>query len=221
MNWYIKVIIQYTDFYSRARRKEYWIFTLFNVIFFMIAMVLDNMLGLTIGKLPYGALYFLYAIFIFIPGLAVTLRRLHDVGKSGWMMLIALLPIVGAIWLLVLLLTNSQREENEYGECPKPTEDEELIPDENSRDSIQLAVIFWMIFSRLFWSLMPKFIDNVFTEGWFILANTLIGIVWAFIPIILSLTIKNKSKRLIFIIIGCMYLLYSLFDFFGNLITKH
>jgi uncharacterized membrane protein YhaH (DUF805 family) len=212
MNWYSKVVKQYTDFYGRARRKEYWMFTLFNCMFFIVAMVLDNVLGLTIGNLPYGALYFLYAIFIFIPGLAVTVRRLHDIGKSGWMLLISLLPIVGAIWLLVLLLTNSQHEENEYGESPKLISDEELISDENSKDTILLVVIFWMIFSRLFWSLIPKFMDNVFLEGWFKLANTCVGIVWAFIPIVLSLTIKNKSKRLLLIILGIIYLISTLFE---------
>jgi len=215
------VLKQYADFYGRTRRKEYWMFTLFNIIFFMIAMVLDNLLKLTIGDLPYGALYFLYAIFIFVLGLAVTVRRLHDVGKSGWMMMIALLPVVGTVWLLVLLTTNSQTEENEYGKSPKLNENEELISEGNSKDTIQIAVIFWMIFSRLFFSLIPKIVNNVFLEGWFILANTLIAIVWAFIPIVLSLTIKNKSKRLILIIIGCIYLIYSIFDFFGNLITKN
>jgi uncharacterized membrane protein YhaH (DUF805 family) len=175
-------------------------------------MILDNVLGLTIGNLPYGALYLLYAIFIFIPGLAVTVRRLHDIGKSGWMLLISLLPLVGAIWLLVLLLTNSQHEENEYGESPKLIEDKELIAYENSRDTILLIVIFWMIFSRLFWSLIPKFMDNVFLEAWFKLANTCVGIVWAFIPIILSLTIKNKSKRLLLIILGIIYLISTLYE---------
>jgi uncharacterized membrane protein YhaH (DUF805 family) len=218
MNWYIKVVKQYTDFYGRARRKEYWMFTLFNCIFFIVAMVLDNVLGLTIGNLPYGALYFLYAIFIFIPGLAVTVRRLHDIGKSGWILLISLLPIVGAIWLLVLLLTNSQYEENEYGESPKLISDEELISDENSKDSILLVVIFWMIFSRLFWLFMPKIMNNFFLGGWFKVANILIGIIWAVIPIVLSLTIKNKSKRILPLILGIIYLVITFFEIIITLV---
>jgi len=78
-----------------------------------------HVLGLTAGELPYGVFYFLYALVVLIPGLAVTVRRLHDVGKSGWMILIALIPIIGAIWLLVLMVTDSNPEENQYGLNPK------------------------------------------------------------------------------------------------------
>ena len=119
MNWYLKVLKQYADFNGRARRKEYWMFALFNVIFIASAMILDNVLGLTIGELPYGVFYFLYSLAILIPGLAVYVRRLHDIGKSGWMILIALIPIVGPIWLLVLTLTDSNHGENQYGPNPK------------------------------------------------------------------------------------------------------
>jgi len=119
MNWYLKVLKQYADFSGRARRKEYWMFALFNMIFIIVAMILDNVLGLTVGELPYGVFYFLYAFAVLIPGLAVSVRRLHDVGKSGWMILIALIPIIGAIWLLVLTVTDSNSGENQYGLNPK------------------------------------------------------------------------------------------------------
>ena len=119
MNWYLKVLKQYADFNGRARRKEYWMFVLFNMIFAIVAMILDNILGLTAGELPYGVFYFLYALAVLIPGLAVAVRRLHDVGKSGWMILIALIPLIGAIWLLVLMVTDSNPGENKYGQNPK------------------------------------------------------------------------------------------------------
>jgi uncharacterized membrane protein YhaH (DUF805 family) len=119
MNWYLKVLKQYADFSGRARRKEYWMFALFNSIFTIIAMILDNVLGLTAGELPYGVFYFLYSLAVLIPGLAVAVRRLHDVGKSGWMILISLIPIIGAIWLLVLMVTDSNPGENQYGLNPK------------------------------------------------------------------------------------------------------
>lgn len=120
MNWYLKVLKQYADFNGRARRKEYWMFALFNMIFGGIAMGLDNILGIGFGEIGvYGPLYILYTLAVFIPGLAVVVRRLHDVGKSGWMMLIALIPLIGAIWLLVLMLTDSNFGENEYGVNPK------------------------------------------------------------------------------------------------------
>jgi uncharacterized membrane protein YhaH (DUF805 family) len=72
MNWYLKVLKQYSDFSGRARRKEYWMFILFNLIFLVCAAILDNLLGLTFGEnSPYGFLYLVYALLVFIPGLAV------------------------------------------------------------------------------------------------------------------------------------------------------
>lgn len=119
MNWYLKVLKQYADFSGRARRQEYWMFALFNMIFTIVAMILDNVLGIAMEGVGYGPIYILYVLAVFIPGLAVAVRRLHDVGKSGWMFLIALIPIVGAIWLLVLLFTDSQKESNKWGQNPK------------------------------------------------------------------------------------------------------
>jgi len=119
MNWYLKVLKQYADFSGRARRKEYWMFVLFNMIFAIVAAILDNVLGIAMEGTGYGPLYGIYALAVLIPGLAVAVRRLHDVGKSGWMILIALIPLVGAIWLLVLLVTDSNPGENQYGQNPK------------------------------------------------------------------------------------------------------
>jgi uncharacterized membrane protein YhaH (DUF805 family) len=119
MNWYLKVLRQYTDFNGRARRKEYWMFALFNFIFIIAAMIIDNVAGTTFGELPYGLFYLLYVLAIILPGLAVTVRRLHDVGKSGWFYLIIFIPIVGGIWLLVLFFTDGVAGENQYGPNPK------------------------------------------------------------------------------------------------------
>ncbi len=119
MNWYLKVLKQYADFNGRARRKEYWMFVLFHIIFIFIAMALDNVLGLTFSSLPYGFIYALYALVLLIPGIAVAIRRLHDTGRSGWWILIGLVPIIGGIWLLVLMVFDSNPGENAYGPNPK------------------------------------------------------------------------------------------------------
>ena len=124
MNWYLKVLKQYTDFGGRARRKEYWMFALFNMIFAIAAMLIDNLFGMTFGEIPYGPIYALYGLAVFIPGLAVLVRRLHDVGKSGWMILIGLIPLVGAIWMLVLLVTDSESGTNKWGQNPKTNAEE-------------------------------------------------------------------------------------------------
>lgn len=119
MNWYLKVLKQYADFKGRARRKEYWMFVLFNFIFAVAAMLLDNLFGITFGDIPYGPIYALYGLAMFIPGLAVLVRRLHDGGKSGWMFLVSLIPLIGSIWLIVLLVKDSEPGTNKWGPNPK------------------------------------------------------------------------------------------------------
>lgn len=118
MNWYLTVMKDFANFSGRSRRKEYWMFVLFNIIFGAAAMALDNLLGIVVA-MGYGPIYGLYVLAILVPSIAVAIRRLHDVGKSGWMLLIAFIPLVGAIWLLVLMVMDSQPGENEYGPDPK------------------------------------------------------------------------------------------------------
>ena len=123
MIWYLKVLNQYSDFKSRARRKEYWMFALFNFIISMLIVGVDNALGFSFnytGNVSgIGVFNLLYNLLILIPSLAVAVRRLHDIGKSGWMLLIGLIPLVGVIWLLILLLRDSEARENKYGPNPK------------------------------------------------------------------------------------------------------
>lgn len=118
MNWYLQVLKNYAIFDGRARRKEYWMFFLFNLIFAIVATVLDNLLGLAIKDLGYGPFYILYALATLIPGIAVGVRRLHDTGKSGWYLLLGLIPCVGGIILLVFFVTAGDVGENEYGPDP-------------------------------------------------------------------------------------------------------
>jgi len=126
MKWYLKVLKNYANFKGRARRKEYWMFVLFNLIFLIVASILDRILDNIIIRstasfetVNYPIFYVLYSLFIIIPSLAVAVRRLHDIGKSGWMILISLIPLVGAIWLFVLMVTDSELGENKYGSNPK------------------------------------------------------------------------------------------------------
>ncbi|WP_379963369.1 DUF805 domain-containing protein [Epilithonimonas sp. UC225_85] len=120
MKWYLKVMKQYADFNGRARRTEYWMFILFNCIFAITAIVLDNILGLKFNsKVPYGFIYLVYVLITLIPGIAVAVRRLHDVDKSGWFYFIAFIPLIGGIWLLILFCTEGTPGKNEYGINPK------------------------------------------------------------------------------------------------------
>lgn len=119
MKYYLKVLKNYTNFNGRARRSEYWYFVLFNIIFSTVAGVLDNVLGIAFQNIGYGPIYILYSLAVMIPTFAVGVRRLHDVGKSGWMLLVGLFPVIGGIWLLVLFCTDSQKGPNKWGDYPK------------------------------------------------------------------------------------------------------
>lgn len=127
MQWYLKVLRQYADFSGRARRTEFWMFVLFNLIAVAILTILDNLLGLsgasmTAGGMVYvstGILTGIYQLAVLIPSLAVGARRLHDTGRSGWWQLIALIPLVGAIILIVFWATDGDPNPNQHGPNPK------------------------------------------------------------------------------------------------------
>ena len=110
---------KYADFRGRARRTEYWMFVLFSAIFWVATMILDNLLGTKAKDDTVGVFYYLFTWATVLPRLAVLVRRLHDVGKSGWWVFISLIPIVGGIWLFVLTVTDSDPGDNEYGPNPK------------------------------------------------------------------------------------------------------
>ena len=118
MNWYLKCLKQYADFSGRARRKEYWMFCLFNFIIALVLGFIDGFLGLK-TEMGIGVLGLIYSIAVFIPGLAVAVRRLHDISKSGWWYFIILVPIAGAIILLVWFCTEGKRNSNDWGPDPK------------------------------------------------------------------------------------------------------
>jgi uncharacterized membrane protein YhaH (DUF805 family) len=122
MNWYLQALKKYADFSGRARRKEYWFFVLFYVIILVVLMVIDGFVGTQIGGAGFGILTCLYALAMLIPALAVTVRRLHDTGRSGWWILIQLVPLVGWIVLLIFLFIDSQPGQNAYGPSPKAGE---------------------------------------------------------------------------------------------------
>ncbi len=120
MNWYLDVLKQYAVFQGRARRKEYWMFTLFSMLIYIGLMIIEGILGMG-GEGGLGLLSILYSLAVLLPSIGVTIRRLHDTGRSGWWLLISLVPIVGGIVLLVFLILDSQPGSNQYGPNPKET----------------------------------------------------------------------------------------------------
>jgi len=149
MKWYLSALKKYAVFSGRARRKEYWTFVLFNMIFAIVARIIDTVLrncilaevyyrsvaletnplqvqrmvdgffGFFYRHLYGGPIYIIYVLAILLPGLSVAVRRLHDVGKGWWYLFISLIPIAGPIWLLVLMCSDGTPGENQFGLNPK------------------------------------------------------------------------------------------------------
>ena len=119
MNWYIEVLKKYTEFSGRSRRKEYWYFVLFNFIVSFLFIGVDVILGTFNSEAGYGVFNTAYSLAVLLPTIGVGIRRLHDIGKSGWWLLIGLIPLIGAIVLIVFFVKDSQPGENQYGPNPK------------------------------------------------------------------------------------------------------
>ncbi|UOQ72851.1 DUF805 domain-containing protein [Hymenobacter cellulosilyticus] len=118
MEYFLQALRKYAVFTGRARRKEYWMFVLFQVLIGIAAAIVDGILG-TGFEYGSGMVSALVTLGLFLPGLALGVRRLHDVNKSGWFWLIVFIPLVGAIWLLVLACTEGTQGPNQYGPDPK------------------------------------------------------------------------------------------------------
>ncbi|MER6192195.1 DUF805 domain-containing protein [Streptomyces cyaneofuscatus] len=112
MDWYLAVLKNYAGFSGRARRKEYWMFTLISFVISLVLSIIGNLIGADF-------LSYIYAVAILIPTLAVAVRRLHDTSRSGWWLLIGLIPLVGFIILIVFLASEGKQEPNQYGTNPK------------------------------------------------------------------------------------------------------
>lgn len=119
MNWYLEVLKKYAVFDGRARRKEYWYFFLINTVISIFLAFIDSFTGTISEEAGLGLLSGIYALAVLIPGLSVTVRRLHDTDRSGWWILIGLIPVIGGIALLVFMVLDSTPGDNQYGPNPK------------------------------------------------------------------------------------------------------
>jgi uncharacterized membrane protein YhaH (DUF805 family) len=119
MNWYIKVLKNYAVFSGRAQRAEYWWFFLFNIIISIVLAAVDGATGTYSAESGMGLLGGIYSLGVLLPGLGVSIRRLHDTGRTGWWLLLALIPILGFIVLLIFMVFDSDPGENQYGPNPK------------------------------------------------------------------------------------------------------
>ena len=133
MNWYLHVLKNYATFSGRARRKEYWMFFLFNVLISLGLGVLDVVAGTYSVEYETGFFSGLYSLLVLIPGIAVGVRRLHDTNRSGWWILISLISIIGVLVLFVFMCLDSQPGTNRFGVNPKEAASQTLPAVETDR----------------------------------------------------------------------------------------
>jgi uncharacterized membrane protein YhaH (DUF805 family) len=123
MEYALQALRKYAVFSGRSRRKEYWFFILFSILGSIVAGIVDGVLGTVDEATGIGIAGCLFMLALLVPSIAVGVRRLHDIGKSGWWLLIGLIPLVGAIVLIVFAVQDSQPGTNQYGPNPKEAAD--------------------------------------------------------------------------------------------------
>lgn len=116
MNYYLSVLKKYAVFEGRASRAEFWYFVLFNLIVGILVSVVGHFVT---GGGKNNFFFALYALVVLLPGLGVTIRRLHDISRKGWWIFIWAVPLVGPIILIVFLTQNGHTGPNQYGADPK------------------------------------------------------------------------------------------------------
>lgn len=120
MKWFLDALKnKYATFEGRARRSEYWYFVLFYVLTIVALAIIDGIAGTLNDDVGIGLLSGIFVLATFVPALAVTVRRLHDTDRSGWWVLLDLVPVIGPLVLLVFTVLDSQPGANRFGPNPK------------------------------------------------------------------------------------------------------
>ena len=127
MDWMLMPLRRYAEFSGRSRRKEYWMFTLLMFLVVIGLSIVERIVGLSGTVGPYGFLTLLFWLAVLVPSIAVGVRRLHDTNRSGWWLLIALVPLIGGIVLLVFYVSEGTRGPNDYGPDPKGADHQEVF----------------------------------------------------------------------------------------------
>jgi len=121
MNWYLQVLSKFAVLSGRARRTEFWMFTLISTIISLVLSALDSFFGNSpfSGPGSFSPISNLYSLAVFIPSIAVGVRRLQDTGRSGWWLLLMLIPVIGWIALIFFFIQDSEEGDNRFGPNPK------------------------------------------------------------------------------------------------------
>lgn len=200
MKWFIKAFRQYADFSGRASRQEFWMFVLFNLLFAMAWVFVAGLLtGLLDSSFNHESrLLFMYKLMAIyyavtaVPAMAVGVRRLHDTGRSGWWMLVSLIPFVGGIWLIVLMCLDGSAGDNRYGSRPDGTMGN--VPKHDLRQKALMWLTAFAVFG--IYMCLLNLVD-VFSNRWYTGTDQL--------NMLLTL-LGNFSVSVSFIIMGIAFL---------------
>ena len=122
MSWFVEALKKYAVFSGRSRRKEYWYYVLFVAIISIVLNIIDGLLGTSNPSTGFGLFSGIFSLAVLIPSIAVSVRRLHDIDRTGWWVLIGLVPLIGWIVLLIFHVQDSTPRTNRYGPSPKEAE---------------------------------------------------------------------------------------------------
>lgn len=211
MKWYLHAIKNFDNFDGRASRTEYWMFGLFNLVFALIFYSVDLIFNIGFSKLGFGPFYSLYFVFSFLPGLAVAIRRLHDVGKTGGYLLLGLIPLIG-IYVIALLCEKSEEEENAFGEKPINSDISTFLNDDKTNTRIIIIALIWLFISRIFWIMVTTFIENFYQNQYFKQWNEIMSCIGMFFPLFLSLSVKNHKWKITLLVCSVIYMIYSFYQ---------
>ncbi|MBN1950759.1 MAG: DUF805 domain-containing protein [Bacteroidales bacterium] len=211
MRWYLLGFKNFLNFRGRAVRKEFWMFMLVNILLLIAALIIDNTYFPDLFKLPFAYCFPGYLAVILIPAFSVTIRRLHDVGNTGWILLLTLIPVIGVLWILSILVRDSNPKENIFGSNPKVvrgSRPEKEFP----ADTLILIFVGWMLLVRAYYAIMLKYFPDFFTSLTFAVSTKFIALIWAVIPLSLAFAIRERNIQLVVFFAGGIYLTYSLYS---------
>lgn len=212
MKWYLHALRNFNNFDGRSSRTEYWMFGLFNTMFAILFFCIDVSFKINFEGHLFGPFYIVYGLFCFLPGLALAVRRLHDVGKSGSYLFLALIPLVG-LYLLVLFCTESEDDENIYGEKPVNTDIADFILDDKTSTIIIVSYLLWIFLSKIIWTFIVNSSEKFYENPIYKYFNMFNNCIWMFLPIIVSLTVKNYKWKIILLICSVLYMVYGFYEF--------
>ncbi len=141
MHYYVDVLKRYTQFAGRASRTEFWMFTLFNFFVFLLMQFIGGLLALLTHVNVFMFLSMVYLLAVFLPSLTLTVRRLHDSGHSGWWALVGFIPMIGWIWLFILMVLPSVKDINDHAVAAEVVQSVAPMPSEDEHASAVIGAV--------------------------------------------------------------------------------